>query len=294
MYRLAAILCTATLCCVFFYSCKKDLGDEQEVPLLTSAAVTTGPWECSTNALTEDVWQIRFEDHFNSDLNNWTIWEGGAYNYELQLYQADNLVLSNGILKIEARKETKTGSTLPHDDTPHTFAYTSGRIESKTHFSANNTTPKVRMSARIKLPNGYGMWPAFWSYGDPWPTQGEIDILEAKGQEPYIYHTAYWYGRRSGKNTARNTEATIQAACNLQSDFHIYEVVWEKNSLSFYFDGHLVNVKSGGDIPNFYRKSQRVTLNLAVGGLFFGSSFDPAQIQTGTMEIDWVKVYTAK
>jgi beta-glucanase (GH16 family) len=83
---------------------------------------------------------------------------------------------------INARSENVTGPTTPFDVTPKTFNYTSGRIESKANFSASSFSPVVRMMTRIKLPAGYGMWPAFWSYGDPWPTQGEIDILEARGQ----------------------------------------------------------------------------------------------------------------
>jgi len=54
----------------------------------------------------------------------------------------------------------------------------------------------------------------------------------------------------------------------------------------------VVVTKTGGWIPNFYRKSERVTLNLAVGGGFFGNP-DPSTIQTGTMQVDWVKVFTS-
>jgi beta-glucanase (GH16 family) len=149
------------------------------------------------------------------------------------------------------------------------------------------------MIARIKLPTGYGMWPAFWSYGDPWPTQGEIDIMEARGNEPFKYQTAYWYGRRAGVNQASGTEGYITSTANLTSCWHVYEVIWAKNSLTYYLDGQIVDTKTGGYIPNFFRKTQRITLNLAVGGGFFGNP-DSSTIETGTMQVDWVKVFTLK
>ena len=245
------------------------------------------------SVLTGPGWSKVFEDGFSGDLSKWTTWNGGAFNEELQLYQASNLVTGNGLLSITARKETATGPTTPFDATPKTFAYTSGRIESKTDFSASRTTPRVRLSARLKLPSGYGMWPAFWSYGDPWPTQGEIDIMEGRGQEPFQYQTAYWFGRRPGKNLVSNSSTMVSASVSLTDCWHVYEVVWSKNNLTFLFDGQVVDSKSGDYIPSLYGKKERITLNLAVGGLFFGN-YDPSAIQPGTFQIDWVKAFTAK
>src|SRR5205814_3556239 len=142
-------------------------------------------------ALTAAGWTKTFEDDFTGNLSKWNIWTGGAFNNELQYYQAANLQVTNGNLVITAKKETVTGATTPFDPTPKTFNYTSGRVECKTNVSSSAPTPKVRMIARIKLPAGYGMWPAYWSYGDPWPTQGEIDFLESRGQEPTKYQTNY-------------------------------------------------------------------------------------------------------
>lgn len=247
-------------------------------------------------------WTRVFQDEFGGALSygtdleapegTWWAWTSGAFNEELQLYQPGNMsITGTGILAIEARKQTVTGPTHPWDPTPKQFEYTSGRIESWEHFSASTATPKVRLSARVKLASGYGMWPAFWSYGDPWPTQGEIDILEARGHEDLQYQTAYWWGRRAGVNQTRGTAKTIQTAASLMNCFHVYEVIWEKDRLTFFHDGVIVDTKTGGNIPNFFGKQQRVVLNLAVGGLFF-SNLDPSQIQTGTMQVDWVRVYT--
>ncbi|CAN5393756.1 hypothetical protein BH10BAC3_BH10BAC3_16960 [soil metagenome] len=238
-------------------------------------------------------WTKTFEEPFSADLSKWNIWTGGAYNNELQLYKAANTVVSNGALQITAVKENVTGPTTPGDPTPKNFTYTSGRIECKTNVSASIKTPKVRISARIKLSAGYGMWPAFWSYGDPWPTQGEIDILEARGQEPFKYQTNYFYGRRANQNLVSSAEGFVTSNTSLTDCWHVYELIWTKTSLTFMLDGEVVKTNTGGFVGNLFGKTERVVLNLAVGGLFF-SNFDPNQIVTGTMQVDWVKVFTSK
>ena len=283
-----------------FVSCNKQT---QTTPQLVADArkpVPTTPvpshaicdYNFNETALLNNGWTKAFEDNFDGDLSKWNIWTGGAYNNELQHYQAANLQVVNGSLVITAKKETVTGSTRPFDATQKTFNYTSGRIECKTNVSANATTPKVRMVARIKLAAGYGMWPAFWSYGDPWPTQGEIDFVEARGQEPNKYQTNYFYGKTANRNLVRGQEGYITADKDLTACYHVYEMEWAQNTLTSYLDGKVVETKSGGYIPNLFGKTERITLNLAVGGNFF-TNFNPALITPGTMSVDFVKVFTA-
>lgn len=260
-----------------------------ETSLGTVSAIGNCSYVFSEAALTGAGWTKIFDEQF-TNLNNWNIWYGGAYNNELQLYQAANLSIVNGNLLIAAKKQSVTGPTLPNSTTRKTFSYTSGRIESKVLYSAGTTNPKIRMVARIKLPSGYGMWPAFWSYGDPWPTQGEIDILEAKGQEPTTYYTNYFYGTNAGTNLVTGATTTVNSSVSLQSCFHTYELVWEATKLSFYFDGNLVDTKTGGYVASLFNKSEKITLNLAVGGNFF-SRLITKNIVPGTMEVDWVQVY---
>jgi beta-glucanase (GH16 family) len=244
------------------------------------------------SVLTAAGWTKTFEDNFDGGLSEWNIWNGGAFNNELQLYQAANLTVANGNLVISAVKETVSGPTTPWDATQKTFNYSSGRIESKTNFSSSALTPKVRMIARIKLPSGYGMWPAFWSYGDPWPTKGEIDILEARGQEDKKYQTNYFYGKVANRNLVRGAEGYITTDVSLQSCYHVYELIWSQNSLQFYFDGVLVKTNTGGYVSSLFGKTERITLNLAVGGIFF-NNLNPDLIVPGTMYVDWVKVFTS-
>jgi beta-glucanase (GH16 family) len=256
---------------------------------ITTSAFGTCDYDLAEATLTSTGWTKIFDENF-TDLSKWNVWYGGAYNNELQLYQAPNLQLSGGNLLINAVKETKVGSTLPGSTTNSSFDFTSGRIESKTLFSAAKNNPKIRMVARLKLPAGYGMWPAFWSYGDPWPTQGEIDIMEARGQEPFNYSTAYWYGRAPGKNLVQNSSVTITSSADLQTCWHVYEMIWSQNSLTYLLDGLVVDTKTGGYISKMFGKQQKLTLNLAVGGGFF-QNLNPALIQPGTLQVDWVKVF---
>ena len=139
-------------------------------------------------SLLANGWKKIFEDQFDQNLSNWRIWKSGAYNHELQLYQPSNLVIHDGILAIEAKKEQLVGFKFPNNKTKVNFEYSSGRIESKQLFSINDKYLKLRIMARIKLPLGYGLWPAFWAYGTPYPSQGEIDFMEARGAEPQKYH----------------------------------------------------------------------------------------------------------
>jgi len=121
-------------------------------------------------------WELLWEDNFDGTLSEWNVWKGGAFNEELQLYQQDNLYVEEGYLFIEQLRESATGVTTPFDATTKSFDFTSGRIESKKLYNPSQQGT-LRIAARIKLPAGEGLWPAFWSYGDPWPTQGEIDIV---------------------------------------------------------------------------------------------------------------------
>lgn len=282
------ILCLAAA----IASCQKE---NSSLPLAVESATANVSSTCNYDITTNPAgWVEVFTENFDGssvNTNNWNIWTGGAFNNELQHYQASNLTVSGGILSITAKKEKVTGKVDPWSTRNKTFNYTSGRIESKVLYSASLSTPKVRMMARIKLPSGYGMWPAFWSYGDPWPTQGEIDILEARGQEPNTYYTNYFYGTQTNQNLVTNSTSTINSSTSLQTCWHVYELIWEQNSLSFYLDGQLVDQKTGGYVSDLFGKKEKIVLNLAVGGNFF-SRLITKNIVTGTMQVDWVKVFT--
>jgi beta-glucanase (GH16 family) len=274
-------------------SCTKEAVNSNNTPAIVEAATANVTSTCNYNgeAVIEGQWTSIFNEEFTGAItDNWNIWTGGAFNNELQHYQAANLTVSDGTLKISAKKEKVSGFTNPWSTRLKTFNYTSGRIESKVLYSASPANPKIRMMARIKLASGYGMWPAFWSYGDPWPTQGEIDIIEARGQEPFTYYTNYFYGTETNKNLVTNATSTINSSASLQTCWHVYELVWDQTALKFYLDGILVDTKTGGYVAELFGKQEKIVLNLAVGGNFF-SRLITRNIVAGTMEIDWVRVY---
>ncbi len=275
----------ASLIALFVFSCQSN--DDALPPV---------NYDQDEASLTSAGWKKVFEEDFSSDFSKWNVWNGGAYNNEYQCYRNDtnNIKIRNGVLIINAIKGNVTGPTTNNASTTKAFGFTSGRIESKTTISASTATPQVRVSARIKLPTGYGMWPAFWSYGDSWPQNGEIDILEARGNEPFIYGTNYFYGPTQ-QNLVSGAEKVIKSFTSLTEYWHVYEVIWEKESLTFYLDGKVVDTKlasttSGQYIDKMFGKVQNVILNLAVGGDYFQLP-DASTIQTGTMQVDWVRVY---
>jgi len=140
-----------------------------------------------------------------------------------------------------------------------------------------------------------GMWPAGWLYGDPWPTQGEIDIMESQGQWTTTYTTNYFYGSSPGTAASDGTSSnTVTSAANLQTCYHVYELLWEQNKLTYYLDGQVVTTKTaaaGNQVGNLWNVYENVVLNLAVGGNYFGSGFRARNIVTGSMLVDWVRVY---
>jgi beta-glucanase (GH16 family) len=257
-------------------------------------------FDLDETGLAADGYAKIYEDNFTANLSGWTIWEGGAFNEELQLYQSQNLILSDGILEIRPKKETVTGPILPGEDELSDYDYTSGRIESDFEIAPVTATQKIRISARIKLPEGYGMWPAFWSYGNPWPTHGEIDILEATGSK-HDYITNYYYGSEADTPLTDDdlTSEEISTNKDLTSGYHVYELIWAKNSLTFLLDGEVVETRTSTEpgqsyIPAFFGMTQHIVLNLAVGGTMFGDDFDESKIKPMPMYVDWIKVFRAE
>jgi len=244
-----------------------------------------------------DAWNLVFEDEFDSDLSDWNIWEGGAFNQEIPLYRGEQLSLEDGILKINVQREDVTGPNNIYDSSLKDFEYVSARIESKELYGVSSLEGQreYRFEARIKLPSGHGMWPAFWSYGDPWPTQGEIDILEARGGEPFKFQSNIFYGNEPNININHGTEAFYEVDEDLTADFHVYEMVWTSNTIEIFFDGelfHTYTADSGNNISNLFGKKQKIVLNTAVGGWFFTDTNSANFADSAVMEVDWVRVYS--
>lgn len=246
----------------------------------------------------EGDWQLVFEEEFDTNLDKWNVWSGGAFNNEIQLYKREQMTLQNGILTIKAEKKSVNGATNPFDPTTKVFEYVSGRIETKAQFGPSSAAGEneYRILSRIKLAAGNGMWPAFWTYTNPWPTKGEIDIVEYRGNETTKYHSNIFYGTEINTPLTKNEDTSKAHELNkdLTTDFHTYELIWKAESLDVLFDGQLMYTYNADDknfVAELFNNKHQVVLNLAVGGGFFEGVNSNTFVNASSMQVDWIKVF---
>ncbi|NYF88590.1 glycoside hydrolase family 16 protein [Tunturiibacter empetritectus] len=244
-------------------------------------------------------WRLTWSDEFNGpngsspDPAKWTydIGGGGYGNHELESYtkRPVNAHQQDGHLIITARKEDLTGL----DGIPR--HYTSARINTKGLFSQ----AYGRFEARIQLPTGKGIWPAFWLLGDdidtnPWPRSGEIDIMENIGDPATVYSTLHGPGYSGAKPIS--AKFPLPAGESVTAGYHLYAVEWTPNDIKFFFDDHLIVERTPADLPPgthwVYDHPFFVILNLAVGGGWPGNP-DETTIFPQKMLVDYVRVYQA-
>ncbi len=232
-------------------------------------------------------WNLVWSDEFNDtslNTSNWTYETGtgssGWGNNELQYYtgRSENLQVTGGNLVITARKESYGG-----------MDYTSARI--KTQDLKSFTYGKIE--ARIKLPSGQGLWPAFWMLGTNitsvgWPKCGETDIMERVNYNSYVNGSVHWdadgqadYGQVSGSLDF--------------SQYHAYSVEWDSSYIRWYVDDVLYNafyIENNTGNTEEFQKPFFLLLNLAVGGNWPGSP-DSSTPFPAQMLVDYVRVYQA-
>ena len=239
-----------------------------------------------SNELEEHNWQIVWQDEFDTegapDATKWAyeIGGGGWGNAELQTYtdKAENVVVEDGVLKITA---LNNGSP-----------YTSARIITKGLFEQ----AYGRFEARIKMPYGPGIWPAFWLLGDdtdqnPWPQCGEIDIMEYRGQQPNIIHGSVHGPGYSGGSPITKSFGLQNG--RFDTNFHVYSIEWGKDYIHYYVDDLIYQEITPEDVEGkgdwVYDHPFYILLNLAVGGNYVGLP-TVETVFPQTMEVDWVRV----
>jgi beta-glucanase (GH16 family) len=206
--------------------------------------------------------------------------------------RAENARVQHGKLVISARAEKYTGPDGKE------FSYTSARLKTQGLFAQSYG----RFEARIKLPAGQGIWPAFWMLGDNirsdgWPKCGEIDVMENIGKEPGTIHASL-HGPSSTSRTADLTKlVSLPAGKRLSDKFHLYAVEWEPGVVRFYLDANLYATFSASQWPSggtwVFDHPFFVILNVAVGGDWPGSP-DATTVFPQTMLVDYVRVYKRK
>jgi beta-glucanase (GH16 family) len=230
----------------------------------------------------QTTWQLIWSDEFSgTSLNtgNWSyeFGNGGWGNNELQYYTnaSENIEVSDGSLMITARHEG-TGAT----------EYTSARIITKNLFEFEYG----KVEARMKLPLGQGLWPAFWTLGAnidevSWPACGEIDIMEHVSNEYMTHGAVHW--ENNGHSYTGN-------GVNLDPmEFHVYGIIWEENLIRWFVDGmqfYQFPIQASNNTDDAFRHPAFLLLNMAIGGNWPGYP-DALTPFPSSMWVDYVRVY---
>jgi len=234
-------------------------------------------------------WQLVWQDEFdgkNIDLTNWTydLGGGGWGNGEMQTYTdtTDNADVDDGLLIISAQKEIlESGGSV----------FTSARMKTQ----GLQTFQYGRIEARIKVPEGKGLWPAFWMLGENfpvvgWPDCGEIDIMEYVGREPdLIMGTIHGPGYSGAMGLGQWNRQDY----NIADDFHIYAIEWDTDQISWFYDGEKYSTYTREDIGNrpwAFDQPFFIILNLAIGGTLGGIVTPDTEFPAEYL-IDYVRVY---
>jgi beta-glucanase (GH16 family) len=242
-------------------------------------------------------WTLTWSDEFNGadgsspDPAKWIfeVGGGGWGNKELESYTSRpvNAKQLDGNLVITALKEDYTGTDKV------ARPYTSARIKTLGMFSQ----AYGRFEARMELPLGKGIWPAFWMLGDDigsagWPKAGEMDVMESIGDAAVIYSTLHGPGYSGSKGISAKFALPAGEAVN--TGFHVYAVEWAPNDIKFFFDDKVIAERTPKDLPEgttwVYDHPFFLLLNLAVGGAWPGYP-DETTVFPQKMLVDYVRVY---
>ena len=232
-------------------------------------------------------WRLVWHDEFDGpvlDATKWVRETGGDGwgNGELEFYtdRVENAHIDAGYLVIEARRESLA-----------TRGYTSARLKTQ----GLGAWKYGRIEARIQIPRGQGLWPAFWMLGDDipsvgWPACGEIDIMENIGKEPGRVHGTVHgpgYSGAAGVSSAYDLPAGAFA-----DTFHVYAIEWEPAAIRWYVDDVLYKTVTPNSLPGrwVYDHPFFILLNVAVGGYWPGNP-DATTVFPQTMRVDYVRVY---
>lgn len=244
------------------------------------------------------VWSDEFSraDGSSPDSSKWTYDIGGKGwgNEELEYYtkRKENARIEKGNLVITALREPYTGADgLTRD-------FTSARLRTEGLF----VQTYGRFEARIKLPEGQGMWPAFWMLGQDissagWPKCGEIDIMENVGKEAGTIHGSLHGPSTAGPTSDLTSIFSLPAGQNFADDFHLYAIEWEPDIVRFYVDSNLYATFNSSQWPGggkwVFDHPFFIILNLAVGGNWPGSPHASTKFPQ-SMLVDYVRVYTKR
>ena len=243
--------------------------------------------------ISDEPGALVWADEFDGDALDATSWShdtfrnrDGWFNEEAQYYGPDAVEVSDGTLKITASK-----ADLSDKPDWGGQAYGSARLVTQGKVPVRYG----RVEARIRVPCGRGLWPAFWMLSEddqPWPARGEIDIMEFVGHQPDRFHaTIHTKDHNHMDGTERGAQLRLPDACDA---WHVHRLDWGEDQLTVSVDGepyftHRKNGSGAGQWP--FDKPFHILLNVAVGGTWGGREGIDEGALPATMEVDWVRVY---
>jgi beta-glucanase (GH16 family) len=265
------------------------------------AGCGTGSAPPSVPPADQKAWTLVWSDEFDGangslpDAAKWNLETGGGGwgNNELEYYtkRPQNAHLQDGMLVIQALKETYTGPDNVKRNYISARLNTAGRYE----------LTYGRVEARLKVPYGQGLWPAFWMLGNNagqagWPGCGEIDIMENIGREPSMVHGTL-HGPNYSGTSGIGASYSLAGGQRFADDFHTFVVEWELNVIRFYVDNNLYKTITPANLPGganwVFDHPFFIILNVAVGGGWPGNP-NASTVFPQTMTVDYVRVYQRK
>ena len=250
---------------------------------LTDSAVTINAVSQASTPPLPGYTNLIFEDNFNSYNPVWHHGEWWTRDGDLSVENTDeqeayapaNVTVKNGMLNITAKKQTVSVAGQKYN-------YTSGLVETggdQYGYGHEFTFEYGYMEARIKIPSGQGLWPAFWLWPANYQDPPEIDIMEILGNKPQVtYMTMHYTG---------GSKQYVDDTVNLSKSFHIYGCEWTPDYIAWFLDG--VEVARFSDATLVSHQPMYLILNLAVGGDWPGPVSN--KVLPATMQVDWVRVY---
>jgi beta-glucanase (GH16 family) len=244
-------------------------------------------------------WTLTWSEEFDgpagdpADPRAWRMETGGGGwgNGELQCYThgSENAFLdgASNLAIVVRRPEPRLG-----DDRYGGYGYTSARLVSKDRVALRYGL----VQARIRVPDGRGIWPAFWMLGQDidatgWPQCGEIDVMEVLGHDPGVVHGTV---HGPGYSGSAGVTASRRAPASLAEGFHVYSVAWEPGRIRWYLDDQMYSTVTPGDLrgcPWVFDHNFYLLINVAVGGNFPGNP-DTSLTLPRAMLIDYIRHYT--
>lgn len=204
-------------------------------------------------------------------------------NNELELYTANNVSVANGALQLQARREQAVGWN------GKSYDYTSGMISSggrKYETPPGFTFKYGYVEARVKVPAGQGLWPAFWLLPANYTSRPEIDVMEILGHEPNVNHMNYHYLEADG---TRGDTGTTWRGTDFSAGWHTFAVDWEPEAMVWYVDG--VERWRYTDPATISSEPSYILLNQAVGGTWPGAP-DSSTVFPSDYLVDYVRVWS--